>query len=303
MQGSLMTDHELIRRYLLGKASPDEQVSLESRYLSDTETFEELTTIENDLIDSYARGRLTSADKQLFERKYLATVKGRARVDFARALLEVSAHEPAFDLQRQPSLWQRSEDLFRPQKAFRWGIVAACAIVLVVAIASFRHAQAPEQAKSDPVPSQKIEQTDHSGETTSKDLRNEEVAQEQTPQIAEFVLRLEPGGSRSFGSGYSRTTFAPSSVGILILQLTIENDQYRSYIAQIESVDGKELRRTGNLKSRLLSGKHVVDVRVPHALVPAGDYIVELKGTGDGGQEESVESYGFRIAYRKPLAK
>jgi hypothetical protein len=48
-----------------------------------------------------------------------------------------------------------------------------------------------------------------------------------------------------------------------------------------------------------VSGRRIVVARLPVRLIPAGDYIVDLRGTGDDKiKEESLESYSFRVLYK-----
>ena len=53
------------------------------------------------------------------------------------------------------------------------------------------------------------------------------------------------------------------------------------------------------LNSQTVSGRRIVVARLPVRLIPAGDYIVDLRGTGPGkDEEESVESYSFRVVHK-----
>ena len=69
-----------MRRYLLGDLPESETDELELQVLRDDEKFEEMWEIENLLVDSYVRGRLSSADQERFERHYQASPVHRQRV-------------------------------------------------------------------------------------------------------------------------------------------------------------------------------------------------------------------------------
>ena len=78
----------LVRRYLLGDLPESDTNELEIQILRDDEKFEEMWEIENRLVDGYVRGRLSSADRERFERHYQASPVHRQRVAVARNLVE-----------------------------------------------------------------------------------------------------------------------------------------------------------------------------------------------------------------------
>src|SRR5262245_12197631 len=81
---------ERMTRYLLGDLPESEQMAVEQEYFADPEKFEEVWAAENDLVDRYARGRLSRGERELFERNYLQSPKRRDRVATGRKLLEAA---------------------------------------------------------------------------------------------------------------------------------------------------------------------------------------------------------------------
>ena len=77
---------EMMTRYLFGELSEAEQSQLEARYFTDAQTFDQLTQLETELVDSYARGRLSTRMRERFERAYLGNPDRRARLRFGEAL-------------------------------------------------------------------------------------------------------------------------------------------------------------------------------------------------------------------------
>ena len=51
---------EYMRSYLLGVLTEAEQTALEDHFLNDDEVFEQLVAVENELVDTYARGQLNA---------------------------------------------------------------------------------------------------------------------------------------------------------------------------------------------------------------------------------------------------
>ena len=78
-------------RYLLGGGSEAERERLEKEFFADDDTFQEMLTAEDDLIDAYARGELSGSEKQAFEKRFLKSIEGRERVQFARAFAAKAA--------------------------------------------------------------------------------------------------------------------------------------------------------------------------------------------------------------------
>jgi anti-sigma factor RsiW len=73
-------------QYLLGQLTEEEQAELEGAYLADDVLFEELAAAENDLRDAYARGELSTPDREAFEQRLLTTSGQQSEQEFARTL-------------------------------------------------------------------------------------------------------------------------------------------------------------------------------------------------------------------------
>jgi hypothetical protein len=295
-----------MKRYLLGKASPEERVDLENRYLSDASLFEELTEAENNLIDSYVRGKLSDFDRQEFERQYLGSPQRRARVQFARALTEISQESRQVASVQKSSFWQSLTFLFSQSSPnLRWGL-AAGVVATVLAIGwlkttsdrSLRASLPPSHVEPNgrpqspgtaaPAPSGQVP----SGGNTA----GIEIAKADKPELDEFTVQLTPGISRSGGAG-TKTFTAPKALWI-DFQLTLDNDAYPAYVAVVETAEGGVIQRIRGLKSQLSGGDKVIHLRVSSHLIQSGDYIITLSGSLEKGSEEEVDVYSFRAVNR-----
>jgi len=81
--------------YLLGDVSGSERELLEAEYFSDDEAFQKMLSAEDDLIDAYARGELSTEQRRLFEKQFLSSADGCERLRFARTLAEAVGEAPA----------------------------------------------------------------------------------------------------------------------------------------------------------------------------------------------------------------
>ncbi len=316
-----MTDHALMKRYLLGTASPEERTALENEYLSDADAFEELTAAENDLIDSYTRGKLSELDKQEFEKRYLTSPKRQARVDFSLALGEVSSQPHQTTSIGKPSFSQELLAFFQLRSPiFQWGFAAVCAVALVATILSLRVTHnrdlqarlgSPQRERQPqaPITTPPITQTQPLPQTRifhpvppippNGGTGGMEFAKAVTPVLGDFTLQLNPGVSRTVGSGTPKAFVVSSGTSWLNLQLSLDNDDHSAYAVLVETPGGTVIHRVEGLNSRTVSGRRIVVARLPVRLIPAGDYIVDLRGTGDDKiKEESLESYNFRVLYK-----
>jgi hypothetical protein len=69
----------------------EEQTRLERSYFTEDWLFEELLVVEDELIDSYARGRFSEHERKRMEKHFLRPRTRRERFVFVRALIEYSA--------------------------------------------------------------------------------------------------------------------------------------------------------------------------------------------------------------------
>lgn len=83
-------DTTRITRYLLGQLPPEERDRTEEGLLKDRELFELAESVEDDLVDRYARNELADNERRRFERHMLTSARIRQRLEVARAL---AAHE------------------------------------------------------------------------------------------------------------------------------------------------------------------------------------------------------------------
>lgn len=76
----------VVKQYLLGELTDAERERFEVQMMSDTELFNEMLLVEEDLVEAYVHGTMSRNERQRFELSYMSTVEGREQVSFARAL-------------------------------------------------------------------------------------------------------------------------------------------------------------------------------------------------------------------------
>jgi anti-sigma-K factor RskA len=81
--------YDLIRRFLLGKLSDNERRAVEERFLSENEFFEQVLSVEDDLIDQYLLGRLNKEDAAQAQALFQSSRSQQTKVDSTRNLISL----------------------------------------------------------------------------------------------------------------------------------------------------------------------------------------------------------------------
>ena len=131
-----LNSEKLITRYLLGELPEEKQVEIEDRAFQDPEYLATITAVENDLIDEYVRGEMAETVRRKFEERFLASADRRKRVEFAKALTQVTSE---YALKEKSAVapvsvsWRDSLDaFFRSLNPVAKFAMAAIVLVLLV---------------------------------------------------------------------------------------------------------------------------------------------------------------------------
>jgi hypothetical protein len=323
-----MTDSEgIMTRYLLGELSEPERAALEQEYFSDPQLFDQLVQTENDLIDDYVRGRLSSPLRERFEQCCVTDPKRRVRLRFAEALatrldaIEESssaaavAPRPVHDALARHSLW--AQMIARLRNARPMPAFATALVVLFVAagvwyfINTTRLRRELREAEDARVRAEQRELALRQG-IDSERTRSEQLASElgrlqseqqnarpnQTPPnqpLPAFAsLILTVGGARGAHTGPPATLVIPTRTMTVRIQLNLTDNDYPSYAAVLQTADGEQLFKREGLQSRSQARPHLV-VIVPANRFANGDYILTLKGVRQKGEVEDVSKLLFRV--------
>jgi hypothetical protein len=119
--------------------------------------------------------------------------------------------------------------------------------------------------------------------------QHSEVANSARQSESSVALSLVPGGVR--GSGTSLPSLHLPHVQLLLI---LDQDNYKTYKAELQTADGEKVFQSTTLRSQNQDGKTLVTWRIPAQVVQPGDYIVQLKGLNGHGGWDDVQSYSFR---------
>ena len=123
---------EEMKRFLFYEMSEKEREAIEDRFFEDSDYFYELSELENDLVDSYARGDLKGNDLIRFEKSLTKSPDRREQIKNARALQTLIAEEkPATaPVVVAPTLWERIAAFFTIKMSVMQYATGALAILL-----------------------------------------------------------------------------------------------------------------------------------------------------------------------------
>jgi len=308
----------LIRRYLLGELAEADQAALEQELLIDRGKFDQVWAIENELVDSYARGDMSRADRERFEGHYLSSPLHRERVAIAESFLTnigQGAGETVEVRERGPVVpWRRGFLLGSPRLVFGLALVMAILLTfsavwsyierarLTRRIADVQKEAQTEQAllkqreRELATRNQEFEKEIAEVSRRSKGLKAEleQLSRRQAaaPTVLSFLLTPAP----ERGDKAPPQSTIPIFAGKARLLMELNGDVFANYQVILQTVEGREIlrRRTG----KVMFGKDRAFATLPvnAGELTKGDYILILLGQTASGASEEIDRYFFRVS-------
>lgn len=257
-----IADQSLMRRYLLGTATPESREDLEARLFSDDRIFSErLSIAEDELVSDYVQSALTDGERQDFERHFLCTDERRAKLEFAKALHAYAERSTGFEqsdsakrsdtVRQSPWAWLR-----RPMVSPAWAMAAAALLVLLVQIPRF---------------------TNSGGDVNGRTV---------------VAVSLTGGTTRAAGGEMTRVRLNADSQ-VVQLRLNPESARFATYRASVFQVEDDAL--VAELRPTPTSGSQEITLAIPAESLAQGDYYVRLQGLSPGANPVPLQRYDFRV--------
>lgn len=312
---------QTISRYLLGDLTESEQSALEEKYFADTQVFDEVVRTENELVDGYARGLLTSDLLERFAQNYLAHPGRRDRARFAQALAakleKIEADRAVADAMfGQLPWWQRLLPTFHGRnKAFAFSLSLALFLLMLGAgVLFFKTRRLREELAQTQAAHEAQEQREHdlqqqlaNERTRVNDLKadlNRERAQvnEAQPEVpatqtspAFVTLLLTVGGIRGADTGSAAKLIIPKGTEQVRIQLNLKEDGYSNYRVELHAIGGKTIFDRQGVKPKTLKSGSIFVVILPAKSLATGDYLLTLRGVRPDGEVDDVSKSIFRV--------
>lgn len=263
-----------MRTYLLGTLEADRRTALEERILCDPDVYEELLLNEEELIDQYVAGGLSSLETHQFETHFLITAERQKNLRFGRLLDRYLRSQPV--LVRQQNVHEAVSHIGKAapaKKSFPFylasvgrgpALAASAAVVLCLGIILYCWLVARRPAPN--------------------------TAQQSASRL--MVVTLAPGSTRSSGTT-KRVAVPPTGVDVK-LELEIANTSFHNYKSELFR-ESQALETKKELKIEARGDQHIVPLLITGEMLSPGDYQVKLSGMLDSGHDEFIDNYSFRV--------
>ena len=291
---------DLARRFLLGQLSADQQGQIEELAFEDPNTFALLESVEDDLIDEFIQDELSADEKERFEKHFL-TLPGResnlkaSRVlhrHFSKELEPVRTDDEGISIF---GLFMISPPALRIS-------LAAAALLIGLVIAVWLYTRAREAQRPAPVEAHKGQVSPSTPEPKISPTI------EQTPQLTQIDKnktpspqkpRREPLIAMLMPSEGVRSQSQPLTLSqdpVVPVELPLINQpDYKSYEATLQSEDGKVLKTWPNLHAKKLQSGTGLLIHIPRVLLePDEFYQIRVSGRDADGNVKHVANYPFQ---------
>jgi len=296
-------EKERMRGYLLGNLSDEEKARLEERFLGDGAYFEQLSAVEEELIEAYVHRELKEPDRKCFEQYFMESPVQRVRVDRTDVFLQAleSARRQESALASTPSRFQKAIHL-RPSRRALGSFLAATALLLAVITSwllrqqtrlreQINQSQAALQQEYQ-IEQQLREQEKQAGVQVAQ--LSEQLRELKSPQLNGVILDAYPSRftRAADGPAPNELTVPLGGKTITLLLHSSSRKAYPTY--RLEIVDAKEsVIWQGEGLVRQTTGEYVISL--PSELLPPGSYSLHLYAPNHG-QRIPVERYRIRMA-------
>ncbi len=296
--------HKMIR-FLLGEMPAEERAGFEDEFIKDTEVFQRLVELENDLIDLYAMGALSRSERKRFEHSFLADPERRKRLSFARALVVHASETASASTERLKTGIRRR--WFQPISPVLLPIAGILLLFMLTGMSwllAVNHQlrtelQASQKQQAEALKTVVNLQKQVEVLTQDVDARNRSDGQaaQGTPSdrnLLSFALKDDSWRS----SGVIPRLIVPSTTSAVALHLIFPADTFSSYELFIETASGTPIWHKGKVQGeRAGAGSKEVVVRLPAHLLKDGDYVARITAGSSRGLED-VAGYSFSVVKR-----
>jgi len=318
MSSSEKTTYEdsVLIKYLIGALPESAAARLDELSVSDNDFSIRLEAIENDLVDSWARGELSGETLEQFNRTYLSSPERLSKLRFAQALVVRQGRNELKDRSLESSTlakstfqpsWARSAES-RKSLFSGWFPKWAPATVALLALLTSAYlatvnSRLRRELAQETVQRQTLEakQQEIAQELAARNLEAKNQGQitasqrHSTDQSTLISVLLLPALR---GANGVQAVSIPNNADRVMMRLQLEADDFSAYRAALrDSGLGQIVWHSEDLRARTDKGRHVVLLSVPAGLLKEHNYLFELTGVRASG-EEILATYPFRVALR-----
>ena len=304
-------DDRRITSYLVGELPETEQAELERQYFGDPTLVDRVIQVETQLLDAYARGRLSDDMRRRVARQYLAHPTRRERLKFAEALAaKLDDLDPAVLQGQGPRSWWHGAWV-GPGRAVRLSMAVATSLLMVTASWLYVERIRLREELNRVQATRDQRERDLQQQLTTERLngaaaiaeRDRLLGQQPSPTDAAGPARSRPavvsllfviGGVRG-PDDLPRALKIPPGTEQVRLQLNLKENDYPRYGIAVQAVGGTDvLSRQGLLPEKTESG-WLLALSAPASRFAPGDYVLTLSGVTRDGDRDEVSKSIFRV--------
>lgn len=298
-----------VRRYLLGELTEAEAETLEERVFTDTEYFEFVTGVEQELIRDFLAGDLGNLENKKFKEKYSSSREGLRKLGDARQLRE--SLQSASAVARKPTIWSLGNlgGVYRGLESI-W-----VSRRLMTGLASLVVVSGSTWLISDFAWKRRIARTEDDLKISLSAMKQElaelRTAGGQSPPgtrsngagtaVGETSFVLAAGLNRGPGDGAANLRI-PENISRINFSLGLPLDTASNqFIVALRNVDQEELlwsEVTGR-QSQTNAPNSFLSLKVDAKLLQRGDYVFQVTALGPSGSEP-LPSYRFAVRSKSP---
>lgn len=278
-----------IRQFLLARLAAHEQSAFEVALISNSQLEQRIRLAEFELMDDYARDRLSPKEREAFEHKFLLTASRKIKLEVSNALRECLARETVLEAAPPRS----REEFFGWRCLWR---VAFAALLLVLLLAGvwlitkepqIARRMIPKRLRPAAAITPTPQAAHHAVNSLDSPVHKEHSPTEPGHEATPSAIVLAPDASVESAPVVTITHGSP----VLRLELMLENSQAATYRAEVMNQSGEVVYSVSEIAAE--GGTDRVTVEVPVDRLRPGDSQIRLTRTGGGAS--SVATYYFRV--------
>src|SRR5215813_11029717 len=291
-------DEAVLRKYLLGNMSPEEQEEIELWLMSTEDAYCLLEAAEDDLIDDSFAGRLAPRDLDRFQTHFLVAPERQRKLQFSRSFrraIDAAAQPVRLEFPSRPGLL----DFLRFRPAFVYATSALIVILLTGNVWSFlKVAELQRELHS---VSNQVTELGRDRDDLKRQLDESKALvlafQAPTPPTNPsalpvlLALNLVPGITRS--SNEIPTITLTSTASRVRFSLALLDDNFTVYRVSLMNADSRDIWSESKISPTVARDGKTIVLNVPAEVLSSGDYSFSLMGVPDSGTPESVARYYF----------
>ncbi len=295
-------------QYLLGKMPEPAQSQFEEQFFTDNQSFAQLQSVEDQLIDDYVDDILPLSERQKFETDYLTSDRRRQKLKIAQEIKRTIAALPVpYFPQKKATIRQLILNSL-PKPVMRYGFAAIAIVVAITGVwfagNSWRTARQTPAIAS--IPQQPIAEVQVSNipvppmpttpqkPPTATNSEGNSIAptQKKIPSSVTVLSVLSPGQFRddTANEASNKIIIAPQVTSVTLKLKYERNPEYSAYRAVLETVSGHKLM---NLKPTAQGD--FLTIQIPAKALATEDYIINLSGKNSRSDYEEINDYSFRV--------